>query len=539
VDGFTLEGAATFDGAGDQAVVTGPITTQDEVLKTTPGALRFFGSDVDLNGDVIVTDGNLEVNASTSLHVAGTLGAWLNLIVFNDLTLDGAGAQTIDSGSGNVTLAAETIKTTAGDLTLSAFHDVLLPQRLSVTDGHLVVTSDDALVGADLIEVSNGDAIFDTDVTFNGPTTVDAATVRLVQEVVVGFGSVQNFNALGGITFEPASELLIEFADPYTFDQVIAGGEVELQGGALRVTIPEEPPTGMAYPVILAGTRIGEFGTVTIEVGDPPVPSTRGSVTYEPDEVVLHFDDPAGIGGCCLTSGICWTTTFASCQSVGGAWQGAASSCATVTCPIPIGSCCLPGDICLNLTLAACQAFTGAYQGNGSDCTACVPATGSCCLPSGACTDGVTADVCAAMPGAYQGDGTTCAGDPCPPPPPTGACCLPDGACTEVLAGPCISVGGTFFGPASTCAVVSCPSTPLIGACCYSGGTCGPTQQATCLQAGGLWLGPASSCATNPCPTPTGACCLGDNCVVLPSLACLTMGGTYKGHGTECPASCN
>ncbi|MCP3903577.1 MAG: hypothetical protein GY715_08060, partial [Planctomycetes bacterium] len=47
VDGFTLEGAATFDGAGDQAVVTGPITTQDEVLKTTPGALRFFGSDVD------------------------------------------------------------------------------------------------------------------------------------------------------------------------------------------------------------------------------------------------------------------------------------------------------------------------------------------------------------------------------------------------------------------------------------------------------------------------------------------------------------
>ncbi|MHC5114236.1 MAG: hypothetical protein ACYTGP_07395 [Planctomycetota bacterium] len=536
VDELELQDTATFDGAaGDQSVITGPATIEGDVLKTTTGALRFFGSDVDLNGDVVVLDGNLEIDAATSLNVAGTLGAWLNLIVYDPLTLDGAGSQAIDSGLGNVLLGADSIKTTTGDLNLNAQEDVLLPQNLSVTDGHLVISSDDAFIGAGLIEVSNGDAIFDTHAMFNGPTTVDAGTVRLVREVEVGFGSVQVFTAVGRIAFEPASDVLIEFVDPYTFDQVIAGGELDIQGGALRVTIPEEPPSGMAYAIMIGGSRTGEFGTVSIEVGDPPEPSTRGFVTYGPDEVVLNFEDPDSVGACCLINGFCWVTTFTSCQSMVGTWQGANTSCAGVICAPPTAACCLPGDACLVVTIAECYGLGGEAMVPGTDCSACLPEIGACCPPSGVCEDGWTdAECVAVLGGVWQGAGTTCAADPCPPPPATGVCCRPDGSCTEGTAALCVTVGGTYLGDGTTCVGATCPVPPPSGACCYAGGTCGPASQAMCISVGGTWQGPGSSCAAGPCPEPTGACCLGPDCEVVPVISCVSMGGTFQGKGTGC-----
>ncbi|MCP3903810.1 MAG: hypothetical protein GY715_09265, partial [Planctomycetes bacterium] len=409
VDELTLDGAAEFDGTGDQAVITLPVTANDSVFKVTEGALRFFGAGTDLNGAVVVNDGNLELTDPISLAVANDLGARLNVIVYNDLILDGPGAQVVYSFDANVTLGGETTKATSGALHLTAFHDVLLPQRVSVTDGDFAIFSDDAFVGADLIEVSNGDATFDTDATFTGPTTVDATTVYLVREVIVGFGGAQAFTALGDIVLEPASELLIEFVDATTFDQVIANGEVDIQGGALRVTLPNEPPPG-DYEIILAGSRVGEFGTVTIEVGDPPAPAADASVVYEPGGVVLRFEDPDSVGACCLISGFCWVTTFQSCQSMVGTWQGAGSACAGVTCPLPTGACCLPGGACMVVTFAECYGFGGEARVPGTDCSACLPEIGACCPPSGVCEDGWTdADCVALLGGVWQGAGTTCA----------------------------------------------------------------------------------------------------------------------------------
>ena len=40
-------------------------------------------------------------------------------------------------------------------------------------------------------------------------------------------------------------------------------------------------------------------------------------------------------------------------------------------------------------------------------------------------------------------------------------------------------------------------------------------------------------------PTPTGACCLGTNCIVTTETDCHNQGGIYFGNGSNCTVGCN
>jgi len=84
------------------------------------------------------------------------------------------------------------------------------------------------------------------------------------------------------------------------------------------------------------------------------------------------------------------------------------------TGPVP-GACCLPDGTCvITPDRATCEAVGGTYQGDGTTCegTNCPqPARGACCIG----TDCVilTADDCAAQGGDYIGDDVPCDPTPC------------------------------------------------------------------------------------------------------------------------------
>ncbi|MCP3906009.1 MAG: hypothetical protein GY715_20490 [Planctomycetes bacterium] len=81
---------------------------------------------------------------------------------------------------------------------------------------------------------------------------------------------------------------------------------------------------------------------------------------------------------------------------------------------------------------------------------------GACCLPSGACIDGLVTD-CSGVGGEYQGDGTDCGSVLCPQGPP-GACCFDDASCSFTDELNCIAAGGTFHGTGVTCGSITCPT---------------------------------------------------------------------------------
>lgn len=87
------------------------------------------------------------------------------------------------------------------------------------------------------------------------------------------------------------------------------------------------------------------------------------------------YPTPAGApnGACCQPAGTCSDTTYASCISGGGSWNGVGTTCATTSCVT--GACCLPNGSCQELTIAGCAAQSGQYQGDGSGCgsATCTP----------------------------------------------------------------------------------------------------------------------------------------------------------------------
>jgi hypothetical protein len=70
-----------------------------------------------------------------------------------------------------------------------------------------------------------------------------------------------------------------------------------------------------------------------------------------------------------------------------------------------IGACCVGDATCVETNEAECNTLGGEFLGAGTSCAEAV-CTGACCLPDGTCTEG-SADSCAA--GVYQGAGSTCA----------------------------------------------------------------------------------------------------------------------------------
>ncbi|HJN72280.1 MAG TPA: hypothetical protein QF528_06775, partial [Phycisphaerales bacterium] len=80
---------------------------------------------------------------------------------------------------------------------------------------------------------------------------------------------------------------------------------------------------------------------------------------------------------------------------------------------------------------------------------------------------------------------------------------------------------------------LSCENQAPTGACCI-GSNCVVMYQSQCDAGGGDWQGNNTTCDANPCVAATGACCVSGACQILSSEDCFLAGGSYNGDNVTC-----
>jgi len=80
---------------------------------------------------------------------------------------------------------------------------------------------------------------------------------------------------------------------------------------------------------------------------------------------------------------------------------------------------------------------------------------------------------------------------------------------------------------------LTCADPSPTGACCV-GIQCVSLTQENCQNGGGIYQGDNVPCNANTCTLPVGGCCVNDSCVELEELECSNAGGDYAGDGTNC-----
>lgn len=189
--------------------------------------------------------------------------------------------------------------------------------------------------------------------------------------------------------------------------------------------------------------RFSELPTACRPSGDWVMRATWTSVNCTPPT-----------GACCLAgSQGCQELSQTDCQTLGGTWQGASTTCTATTCQ-PTGNvpCCFEATGgCVGMSYGNCVAAGGVPGPVGQTCSGyvCFP-TGACCLPDGTCAGPVSPTECAALGGVYQGNNSSCVGTDCPDP--VGAACFPNGFCLILSQADAVAAGASWQGVGTTCA---------------------------------------------------------------------------------------
>jgi hypothetical protein len=89
----------------------------------------------------------------------------------------------------------------------------------------------------------------------------------------------------------------------------------------------------------------------------------------------------------------------------------------------------------------------------------------------------------------------------------------------------------TSFASGSNC--LSCENQAPTGACCV-GNNCIEIYQSNCDAGGGIWQGNYTQCANVSCVAATGACCVDGTCYVYEEADCNSAGGSYAGDNALC-----
>jgi hypothetical protein len=77
--------------------------------------------------------------------------------------------------------------------------------------------------------------------------------------------------------------------------------------------------------------------------------------------------------------------------------------------------------------------------------------------------------------------------------------------------------------------------TPGAGGCCLPSGVCEVHTSADCSSLGGTYRGDGTDCTGVTCPQPSGACCFSNGfCAIFSQSDCVGAGGTFAGPGSVC-----
>lgn len=155
------------------------------------------------------------------------------------------------------------------------------------------------------------------------------------------------------------------------------------------------------------------------------------------------------LGACCFDSE-CLQLDSATCESGGGVFHGAGTSCDGIDCSDSVPCCFAATGGCVQMEGWECKAAGGIPGTPGLSCDdiVCFP-EGACCLADGSCEDGLTPEECAALSGTFQGDGTECSSTDCPEP--TGAACFATGFCLVLSEADANAAGATWMGAGTDC----------------------------------------------------------------------------------------
>jgi hypothetical protein len=293
-------------------------------------------------------------------------------------------------------------------------------------------------------------------------------------------------------------------------------------------------------------------------------------------------------GACCLPDGTCEiagapqidpdTFAGATCDDLGGIYQGDGALCDDVTC---VGACCIPvllangaGSFnCEEIGFGSCSDLGGAFNGLGVMCVMDIEepvlggdvincnaefGPGACCF--GANTECVFTNVadCAVNGGIWFGEDSYCDGvttfGPEKGDPETfavlcndyGPCCFPGGYCERIFQSVCELEGGVFQGAGQFCFDVNCPQNfpcPGFGGCFEENGTPGCDDGFCCQLVCSVdsfcceveWDAICVGEANYFCTGTAGACCLPTGLceIVVDPAECDDAGGVFN-IGTLC-----
>jgi hypothetical protein len=192
-----------------------------------------------------------------------------------------------------------------------------------------------------------------------------------------------------------------------------AGGNFTLAGGTAATRVARW--SGEAWEAVGLGVDQEVRALAVVDDGNGPALYAGGMFAYAgglPAQGVARWKNGAwsAVG---TTDTVNALSGYAGAVIAGGGFTVAdglpARAIAQWECN-PSGACCLPDGSCATMTQAACAGAGGAYNGDATDCgtiTPCPqPPTGACCLPSGCVI--VWEGGCLEQQGVYFGDNSTC-----------------------------------------------------------------------------------------------------------------------------------
>ena len=263
------------------------------------------------------------------------------------------------------------------------------------------------------------------------------------------------------------------------------------------------------------------------------------SGTFFPDGTCGSFSPCRG--ACCRDSECFIAGTKNECETMGGVFQGASTTCDdpkacsdqppdTGVDPNQLGICCLD-DSCVGIPIQEC---TGTLHLGASSCSDVDCTMGACCdTLTESCSETSKQDCVDSAFGEYAGPGTKCSDIDCG----LGACCTSDGsACTDVTPEQCQTGGGAFMGFGTNCDRNQC----LVQPCCQNDGTCTVVVPQSCRDGGGAVLPQTKDCSDSPCTV--GLCCslfpsnepFGSCRDDFTQNGCEAQAGTFAGLGLSC-----
>ncbi len=265
-------------------------------------------------------------------------------------------------------------------------------------------------------------------------------------------------------------------------------------------------------------------------------------------------DEPNGTPGCddiACCQKVCAQDSFC-CDTE---WDQICANLAIDLCGLGTGACCLNGQ-CSIVTESECLNAGGEFFGVGSVCqpglcNVCGPGAGPCDQANGTpgCDDVKCCElICAQDPFCCENTWDQICADSAIKQcfkEPTGACCV-DNECVIATQADCFNAGGKYFGDGSACSPDLCappnPCGPGAGPCDIPNGTPGCDDVACCKLICSQdpfccdveWDQICADAAIEQCFAPTGACCVGSDCLEVTAPECADLGGDYFGDGTAC-----